>query len=203
MSAMKMPMRVLLKKGAERATAETILAAGPSLRQTVLTTLTGEGGVSGGIVAEADHWTVAEAIDTVAERHHAPAAVVRIVRTEEVEWMAGILAPYELGSELVQHITHSGCVLELPKSKRLSGPALTPHERRRYEEAEERGDYGSIASSLGRLADARDATARSLEELRRRPEAHTKDVRAREAQLWDYDRELADLRSRSLANPTG
>jgi hypothetical protein len=129
--------------------------------------------------------------------------VMRIVRTEEVEWMAGILAPYALGSELVQHVTHSGCVLELPKSKRLGGPALTLHERRRYEEADRRGDYGSIACRLGRLGDTRDATARSLEELRRRPEARTKDVRAREAQLWDFERELADLRSRSLADPAG
>ncbi len=196
-------MRVLLKKGAGRATAETILAVGTSLRETVLTTLAGEGGLPGGIVAEADHWTVAEAIDRVAERHHAPAAAVRIVNTEEVEWIAGILAAYELGSELVQHVTHSGCVLELPKSKRLNGPTLTPHERRRYEEADERGDSGSIACCLGRLGDARDATTQSLEELPRRPEARATDVRALKTQLYDYNRELADLRTRSLANPTG
>ncbi|HUC06496.1 MAG TPA: hypothetical protein VMR96_00255 [Solirubrobacterales bacterium] len=196
-------MRVLLKKGAERATAETILAVGPSLRESVLTTLAGEGGQPGGVVAEVDSWTVAEAIDTAAEKHRAPAAAVRSTRIEEVEWMAGILAAYELGSELVHHVTRTGCALELPKSKRLSGPTLTPHERRRYEEADERGDYGSIACRLGRLGDARDATAQSLEELRRRPEARATDVGALKVQLHDYDRELADLRRRSLANPSG
>jgi hypothetical protein len=196
-------MRVLLKHGAERATAETILAVGPSLREAVLTTLFGEGGLPGGVVAEVDSWTVADAIDTVAESHHAPAAAVRSARIEEVEWMAGILAAYELGSELVHHVTRTGCALELPKAKRLSGPTLTPHERRRYDEADQRGDYGSIASCLGRLGDARDATAQSLEELRRRPEARAIDVRARAVQLRDYDRELAELRSRSLANPSG
>jgi hypothetical protein len=203
MSAVKMPIRVLLKDGAERATAETILSVEPTLRETVLAPLSGGGGVPGGIVAEADIWTVAEAIDTAAETFPRISAAVRSARIEEVEWLAGILAMYEVGSRIEQHLTHSGCSLDATKAKRVSGPTLTPHERRRYEEAEERGDYGSIASRLGRLADARDATARSLEELRRRPEAHTKDVRAGEGQLWDYDRELADLRSRSLADSTG
>lgn len=196
-------MRVLLKAGAERAKADTILAVEPPLRETMLTTLSGEGVLAGGIVAEADHWTVAEAIDTAAENHHAPFAAVRNARTKEVEWMAGILAAYELGSEVVQHLTHSGCVIDFSKAKRLSGPTLTPHERRRYEEADERGEYGSIACWLGRLGDARDATAQSLEELRRRPEARVTHIRAREVQLRDYDRELADLRRRSLANPSG
>lgn len=196
-------MRVLLKKGAERATAETILAVGPSLRETVLTTLSGEGGLPGGVVAEVDSWTVADAIDAVAERHRAPTAAIRSARIEEVEWMAGILAAYELGTEVDHYVTRSGCALEISESGRLSGPILTPHERRRYEEADERGDYGSIACCLGRLGDARDATAQSLEELRRRPEARATDVRALKVQLYDYDRELADLRRRSFANPSG
>jgi hypothetical protein len=203
MSALKMPIRVLLKEGAERATAQTILSVAPTLRETVLSPLSGGGGVPGGIVAEADIWTVAEAIDTAAEGYPRISAAVRNARIEEVEWMAGILAMYEVGSRIVQHLTHSGCSLDATEARRASGPTLTPHERRRYEEADERGDYGSIASRLGRLADARDATAQSLQELRRRPEARATDGRAREEQLWDYDRELADLRSRSLANPTG
>jgi hypothetical protein len=196
-------MRVLLKAGARRATAETILTVEPTLRETMLTTLSGEGVLAGGVVGETDHWTVAGAIDTAAENHHAPSAAVRNAKAIEVEWMAGILAAYELGSEVVQHLTHSGCVIDLSKAKRHSGPTLTPHERRRYDEADARGDYGSLASCLGRLGDARDATAQNLEELRRRPEARATDVRAREVQLRDYDRELAELRSRSLANPSG
>jgi hypothetical protein len=78
-----------------------------------------------------------------------------------------------------------------------AGGTLTPEERRRAEEADERGDYGSLASRIGRLADARDATARGLEELRRHPGARSSDIRAREEQLRSYERELAELREQA------
>lgn len=74
---------------------------------------------------------------------------------------------------------------------------LTAEERRRAEEADEREEYGSLASRIGRLADARDATAHSLEQLRRRPGARSRDIRAWEEQLRSYDRELAELRERA------
>lgn len=86
---------------------------------------------------------------------------------------------------------------ELRTEAAPSPSTLTPEERRRAEEADERGDYGSLASRIGRLADARDGGARSLEELRRRPEARAQDVRAWEEQLRSYDRELAELRERA------
>jgi hypothetical protein len=125
MSGLEMPIRVLLVEGANQATADTILSVEPTLRETVLAPVSGGGGVTGGIVAEAGIWTVAEAIDTAAEKYPRIAAAIRSARIEEVEWLAGILAKYEVGS------------------------------------------------------------------------------RARETQLWDFDRELADLRTCSLANPTG
>jgi hypothetical protein len=78
-----------------------------------------------------------------------------------------------------------------------AGGALTPEERRRAEEADERGEHGSLVSRIGRLADARDAIAQGLEELRRRPGARSSDIRAREEQLRSYDRELAELRERA------
>jgi hypothetical protein len=78
-----------------------------------------------------------------------------------------------------------------------AGGTLTPEERRRAEEADEREEYGSLASRIGRLADARDATARGLEELRGRSGARSSDIRAFEEQLRSYDRELAELRERA------
>ncbi len=84
------------------------------------------------------------------------------------------------------------------ETERASGSALlTPDERRLAEEADERGDYGSLASRIGRLAGARDATAQNLEELRLRPDARSSDIRASEAQLNSYDDELAELRERA------
>jgi Domain of unknown function (DUF6927) len=83
------------------------------------------------------------------------------------------------------------------RAEEAEGGALTPEEHRRAEEADERGDYGSLASRIGRLADTRYATARGLEELRRRPGARGSDIRAREEQLRSYERELAELRERA------
>lgn len=79
----------------------------------------------------------------------------------------------------------------------LGNGTLTPDERRLADEADQRGDYASLASRIGRLADARDATAQSLEELRGRPDARSSDVRGRETQLRSYDQELAELRERA------
>jgi hypothetical protein len=90
---------------------------------------------------------------------------------------------YELGAGETERASESG--------------TLTPEERRRGEEADERGEYGSLASRIGRLADARDATARGLGELRRNPGARNSDIRALEEQLRSYERELAELRERA------
>jgi hypothetical protein len=48
MSGVKMPIKVLLKKGAERATAQTILSTAPTLRATVFSPLSGGEGVPEG-----------------------------------------------------------------------------------------------------------------------------------------------------------
>jgi hypothetical protein len=71
---------------------------------------------------------------------------------------------------------------------------ITATERRAAEEADRREDFASIASRIGRLADARDACALSLAELRARDGAGSADIRRRQSQLHDYDRELAELR---------
>lgn len=75
---------------------------------------------------------------------------------------------------------------------------LTTAERQRAEAADARGDYGSIDSRIARLADAREAQAQSLEELRARPEARESDIRDREEGLRSYDEELAQLRAHRL-----
>ena len=193
-------MRVLLKEGAEKATATNILIL-PDFAESVLETLSGEGVLQGGIVAEADNWTAADAISTaVEERATRSVTCKRLI--EEVELMALLLSPYEVGSKIKQHVTSRGCILDASEAKRVSGSTLTRGERRQAEEADAHGDYGSLASRLGRLGDARDATVHSLEQLRRRPDARSQDVRAREVQLADYDREMAELRKELRANPS-
>jgi hypothetical protein len=191
-------MRVLLKEGAEQATATSILAVDPELRETTLTTLSGEG-VKGGIVAEVDNQALVEIIDAVVEECAARGATAKRL-IKEVAWMARVVSPYEVGSRVVRHITHDGCVIDKRQAKRaMPYSSLTPEERRSAEEADERGDHGSLASRLGRLGDARDATAQRLEEMRR-PEVRPVDRRLLYTQLDSYDRELVELRGELLAN---
>jgi hypothetical protein len=193
-------MRVLLKEGAELATVETILVVDPDLRETMLETLAGEAVRPGGFVAEVHPWTVGDAIyDAVYEGRPFGHAVDRTI--EEVAWMAGRLAPYEAGSEIVQHLTRGGCVLEFSNAKRLGGRACILHERLRAEEADEREDYGSVESKLGRRGYARDHAAHCLEALRKRPDAKPEDIRRWRAEIEDYDRRIAELRSHLIANP--
>jgi hypothetical protein len=196
-------MRVLLKDGAEQATPATILVVDPALAETTLETLSGEGERRGGIVGEVDHAALADMIVSAVEARAAQSLTVPTV-IAEVAWMAKVLAPFEVGSRIVQHITQRGCVIDTSEARRTDPQSsITPEERRGAEEADAESDYASLPSRLGRLGDARDATAQSLEELRRRPEHRPIDALGRQDQLRAYDCELTELRAALLAEAIG
>lgn len=197
-------MRVLLKEGAEQASPATILVVDPDLTETVLATLFGgEGTRGGGIVDEVDNATLAGLIVSSVEELAAQGMAVRPMPTiiGEVAWMACVLAPFEIGSRIVQHITQDGCVLDKTQARRTDPiSSITPEERRSAEQAGARGEYGCLASRLGRLGDARDAAGRTVEELRQRPDSRAVDVYERERGLHSYDRGLTELRAAQLTD---
>jgi hypothetical protein len=108
---------------------------------------------------------------------------------------------FRSGEGALNHVS-SGWTLDYEladdQEEQAHAATLTREERRRAEEADARGDFASIDSEIGRLADARDATAQALEELRRRPCARGRDIRGFESQLRAYDAELVELRRRSV-----
>lgn len=186
-------MRVLLQEGAEHATPATIMVVEPSLTETMLGTLSGGRATrGGGIVGEVEITTLADLIVSAVEGLAAQGRAVRPMPTiiGEVAWMARVLAPFEVGSRIVQYITHEGCELDDSKARRTDPHScITPEERRSAEQADAEGDYGSLASRLGRLGDARDAEARAAV-----------DAYERERGLRVYDRELTELRAALLAD---
>lgn len=112
-------MRVLLKEGARRATAASILVL-PKLIETTLETLSGEADSNGGIVAEAESAVVADAISTAVKDRAAPTITPRKL-LKEVEWMAKALGPYEIGSEIGLHFNGCGCELDDSQARRIDG----------------------------------------------------------------------------------
>jgi GNAT superfamily N-acetyltransferase len=95
------------------------------------------------------------------------------------------------------------CRLDEPAYRRLMTelratdtprPCLSDQERSDARAADEGGEFCSLDSRIGRLADARDAAVTSLAELRARPDARPQDIRAWEVQLASYESELVDLR---------
>lgn len=111
-------MRVLLKEGAEKATAASILVL-PQLGETTLETLSGEAVSNGGIVAEAEYAVVAGAINTGAGDRAAQAITPKKL-LKEVEWMAKALGPYEIGSKIGLRFTGRGCALDDSEAQRMN-----------------------------------------------------------------------------------
>ena len=111
-------MKVLLKEGAEKATAASILVL-PQLIETTLETLSGEAVSDGGIVAEADYAVVGAAINTGAKERAAQSITAKTL-LKEVKWMAKALGEYEIGSKIGLHITGRGCALDDSEAKRIN-----------------------------------------------------------------------------------
>jgi len=110
-------MRVLLKEGADKATAAGILVL-PQEIETTFETLSGEGVPGGGVVAEADYSTVAQAVNAGA-RDRAAQTITPKMLLKQVEWMARALSPYEIGSKIGLHITGHGWALDASEAKRI------------------------------------------------------------------------------------
>jgi hypothetical protein len=110
-------MRVLLKDGAEKATAATIIVI-PQEIETTFVTLAGEAVPEGGIVSEADYSTVALAVDTGA-KHHSTQTATSNELFEQAVWMARILSAYEVGSRIGLHIIGRGWALDTLEAKRI------------------------------------------------------------------------------------
>lgn len=111
-------MRVLLKEGADEATAATILVL-PQLIETTLETLSGEAVSDGGIVAEAEYEVIADAINTGARSRDAQSISPKRL-LKEVEWIARAISPYEIGSKIGLRVTASGCALDDSLAKRTN-----------------------------------------------------------------------------------
>ena len=196
-------MRVLLKEGAEQATAETIVVVEPNLNEASFETLSGVGVLDGGTVVEVENSALADLIEAVVEKRAARGITAKRL-IKEVAWMARVVSPYEVGSRVVQHITHNGCVIDKRQATRaMPYSSLTLEERGNATLADEREDYGSLARRLGRLGGARDATAQRLEEMERSPKVRPVDRWPLEKQLDSYDRELVKLRGELLASTRG
>ncbi len=114
-------MKVLLKEGAENATATSILVLAQEI-ETTFVTLSGEAVPDGGIVAETDYPTVAQAVNTGASNHPAQSVTPRTL-LKQVEWMAKALSPYEIGSEMGLHIVGHGWALDDSKATRIDRAA--------------------------------------------------------------------------------
>lgn len=111
-------MRVLLKEGAEKATAATIIVL-PQEVETTFATLAGEAVPEGGIVGEADYSAVALAVGTGA-KHHATQTATSKELLEQAVWMARILSSYEVGSKIGLHIIGHGWALDTSEAKRIN-----------------------------------------------------------------------------------
>ena len=110
-------MRVLLREGAEKATAAVILVLAQET-ETTFETLSGEAIPGGGIVAEADYSTLAQAVDAGA-RDRAAQGATSTTLLKQVEWMARALSPYEIGSKIGLHILRHGWALDDSEAKRI------------------------------------------------------------------------------------
>jgi hypothetical protein len=110
-------MRVLLREGAERATAATILVL-PQEVETTFETLSGEAVLNGGIVAEADYAAVADAANTGAKDRAAQTVTAKAL-LKQVEWMARALSPYEIDSKIGLRIIRHGWALDDSEAKRI------------------------------------------------------------------------------------
>jgi hypothetical protein len=111
-------MRVLLKEGAERATAASILVL-PKEVETTFVTLSGEGVPRGGIVAEADYWIVVDAVNTAAKGRAAQTITAKKL-LKQVKWMNRALCPYETGSKIGLHILSHGWTLDVSEAKPIN-----------------------------------------------------------------------------------
>ncbi|HEY2333624.1 MAG TPA: hypothetical protein VGH58_01280 [Solirubrobacterales bacterium] len=110
-------MRVLLKEGAEKATAASILVL-PQEIETTFGTLSGEAVPEGGIVAQADYSTVARAVATGAKDRAAQSATPEELFKQAV-WMARVLSSYEVGSKIGLQIIGRGWALDASEAKRI------------------------------------------------------------------------------------
>ncbi len=90
-------MKVLLKHGADKATAATVLIL-PQLIDDALETLSGESAPYG-IVAETDEAALVDALNAGARARGHHVLTARALR-KEAQWMSKALAGYEVGSKI-------------------------------------------------------------------------------------------------------
>jgi hypothetical protein len=129
-------MRVLLKEGAEKATAATILVL-PELGGSAFETLSGED-VPRGVTAVADETTLAAAIKAGVKKRGKDYVDAKVL-VKGIRWMDKALADYEQGSKIGLDVTGSGYALDDSEATRVNrvegltegdtvaiGPRVTP-----------------------------------------------------------------------------
>jgi hypothetical protein len=102
-------MRVLLKEGAEKATAATILVL-PQLEGSAFETLSGED-VPRGVVAAADEKTLSAAIKAGVEKRGNDYVDTKAL-VKGIQWMDKALADYEQSSKIGLDVSKRGYALE-------------------------------------------------------------------------------------------
>ena len=100
-------MKVLLKEGADEATAASVLIM-PRLSDDALETLSGEM-IPYGIVAEADEAALVDALNAGARARGHHLLTARALR-KETQWMSKALAGYEVGSKIGLRVKGTGAL---------------------------------------------------------------------------------------------
>jgi hypothetical protein len=102
-------MRVLLKEGADTATADSILVL-PQVTRAMLETLSGEA-VAKGVVAEVNSATLSSALRAGAVARQDQFVTAKVLQ-EDVRWLTRALARYEVGSKISLKTTSRGFALD-------------------------------------------------------------------------------------------